>query len=198
MIKQCKNCGSEYEAPNWRDSQFCARTCYTEYRRHRLTRPGQIHLGNDFWSLVDEEDAVALRDGAVWYMVKGQYPRKQSGRGDDLLNRHIMERILGRKLTLDELVDHKNGNNLDNRRHNLRLSDKSTNGINRHKPTHSKTGFRGVSLTKAKGRYKAWITFHGVSISIGTFSDLEESAWYRDQWAIALFEDYATLNFEYV
>lgn len=64
------------------------------------------------------------------------------------IHRVIMSRMIGRTIEPREHVDHLNGDKLDNRRENLRLTDNSGNQQNKHKVV-SKTGYIGVDK---KGR----------------------------------------------
>lgn len=60
-----------------------------------------------------------------------------------LFHRIIMARKTGRALSQREHVDHINGDRLDNRRENLRLTDNTGNCKNRHKIL-AKSGYIGV------------------------------------------------------
>lgn len=51
-------------------------------------------------------------------------------------HRIVMETALGRRLTRDELVHHKNGNGLDNRLENLELMTKRGHGLHHGGPGH--------------------------------------------------------------
>lgn len=55
------------------------------------------------------------------------------------------------------LLDHVNGNRSDNRLSNLRLSTDAQNTYNRPAQHNNTSGFKGVSLIKSSGRYRATI-----------------------------------------
>lgn len=82
------------------------------------------------------------------------------------------------------VVDHINGNPLDNRRSNLRWATHSENARNRG--ASSATGYKGVSRT-AHGRYTA-------TINLGTFDTAEEAAAAYDAIARDLHGEFACLN----
>lgn len=77
------------------------------------------------------------------------------------------------------LVDHINGNGLDNRRCNLRIATKSLNGLNCGKRRNNKSGYKGV-FRHTSGRWATMIRIKNKSVHIGYFDTAEEaSAAYR-------------------
>ena len=72
-------------------------------------------------------------------------------------------------------IDHANGEKSDNRIENLRAADHSQNQANTaNRPTES--GFRGVRLVPATGRWAARIYVAGQEIRIGTFDTPQEAS----------------------
>lgn len=92
-----------------------------------------------------------------------------------------------------QLVDHINGDGLDNRRANLRLCNHTQNMRNRRVARTNKTGFKGVLL--AEGRYRVSITEDGRQVSLGGFGDPITAARAYDLGAIERFGEFARLNF---
>lgn len=91
-----------------------------------------------------------------------------------------------------EIVDHINGNGLDNRRENLRIATAQLNSVNRRSYTPS-SGYRGVV---ARGnRWQASISIKRRFKSLGYFGDAESAARAYDAAAIAEFGEFAVLNF---
>lgn len=72
------------------------------------------------------------------------------------------------------LVDHIDGNTLDNRRENLRAVDHSANSINQHTPPRALCGVRGV--TAARTRFRAQLRRHGRMVHLGCFDTVSEAA----------------------
>lgn len=94
-----------------------------------------------------------------------------------------------------EIVDHINGNIYDNRRENLRIGNKSTNGSNlRHLPIHNTSGFKGVAFDKVNNKWRAQIQVNGKSIKIGRFKDKIDAAKAYDEAAIKYFGEFACTN----
>lgn len=73
-----------------------------------------------------------------------------------------------------DLVDHIDGDTLNNRPDNLRLATKSSNNWNRICNTNSSTGVKGVRLHKS-GKYEARLMCNGISYYLGVFITLEEA-----------------------
>ena len=76
----------------------------------------------------------------------------------------------------DLIVDHINGNGLDNRRCNLRLVSNSENTRNQTIKNNNTSGYKGVSLYKATGRWCAKICVEGKQYFLGYFDTPEEAS----------------------
>ena len=73
------------------------------------------------------------------------------------------------------VIDHRDGNPLNNRFSNLRLSTRSENGANR-RPTRSNTsGFKGVAARRRTGKWTAQITKDGRRHYLGSFASAEDA-----------------------
>lgn len=75
-----------------------------------------------------------------------------------------------------EQVDHKNHNKLDNRRENLRICNNQQNHANRPLDKNNTSGFRGVSLHKETGKWRASIQYNGKKISLGLYNNIKKAA----------------------
>ena len=74
------------------------------------------------------------------------------------------------------VVDHINGNSLDNRRLNLRIVKQQQNIRNRGgAQSNSKSGIRGVYWHKQRNKWASTIRHNGKNISLGLYDDIEEA-----------------------
>ena len=91
------------------------------------------------------------------------------------------------------IVDHINGNGLDNRRSNLRIATRQQNTFNSvHKGGTSK--YKGVALDKESGLWRAYIAKNGKRTWLGRFPDELSAAIAYDKAAKDMFGEYAKLN----
>ena len=102
----------------------------------------------------DEVDAELVDAHKSWHMVNGYVQtevgnRKLGTRAYLRLHRLIMQP------GPNEIVDHINRDPLDNRRENLRIADKSKNGMNRGPQVNNTSGFKGVSFHAKTGKWVA-------------------------------------------
>lgn len=147
---------------------------------------------------VDPEDADLALD--TWYVNDKGYVIRRTARPRRLIvrmHRIIMRRVLGRELERWELVDHLNGDRLDNRRANLRLCNNSQNGFNRDVPAHNKTGYKGVSWNTyrtAPRPFQASITVNRRKIYLGSYATAQEAARAYDAAARQLAGEFARGN----
>lgn len=105
------------------------------------------------------------------------------------LHRVILERMLGRPLMKGEVVDHINGDGLDNRESNLRLANIIQNSQNAHLSKANKTGFKGVTFRR--NRYRATIRANGKDIELGLFRTAEDAGEAYRKAAALYFGDFA-------
>ena len=93
-----------------------------------------------------------------------------------------------------QLVDHRNGDGLDNRRCNLRVCDKRGNNQNVRLRADNTSGYKGVHFYVQRNRYSAYIYTHGRRVSLGNFDRAEEAAHAYNIAARILHGEYARLN----
>lgn len=73
------------------------------------------------------------------------------------------------------VIDHINQNKLDNRKVNLRITNKSINAFNTKMRVDNTSGYRGVSWDKEKNKWCARITINGKQRQIGRYSDIDDA-----------------------
>lgn len=124
-----------------------------------------------------------------WYISNG-YPASRSNGG---LFIKLTRLLLG--LEGEDDVDHIDGNPLNNVRENLRVVSHADNMKNVKLRRTTKTGFKGVSFIRAKGKYHAQIQCDTTHHHLGYFNNPEEAARAYDKAARFYFGEYACLNF---
>ena len=147
--------------------------------------------GSERPMLVDAEDAHQFDGFELWLHTKGYALRKLSMKTAGTFA-HVV--IFG-EAPVGFVVDHKNGDRLDNRRSNLRLATLSQNAANQRRSVRSKSGYIGVTQS-GKASWRASIHV-GTNRVIGYFATPEEAARARDRAALEEWGEFATLNFPY-
>lgn len=79
------------------------------------------------------------------------------------------------------VVDHIDGNGLNNTWANLRLVDHRGNACNQKLRSTNSTGVNGVSWDKSMGKFEVYVWDHGTKRHIAYTDDLEEAAALREQ-----------------
>lgn len=149
---------------------------------------------------------VALVDDADYELIKGYRWRATPDVGRRTVYAVASIREEGRKRAVwmhrlitaapvDSLVDHVNGDGLDNRRSNLRPCSAKQNTRNRRRHENNTTGFKGVAQDKRDGRYRAYIMVDGAQVALGGFACPLRAARAYDRAAAEHFGEFASLNF---
>jgi hypothetical protein len=141
------------------------------------------------YALIDEQDAslAELR----WHLGSGGYARRLEKGKWTFMHRVIMQAPAGFE------VDHINRNRLDNRRCNLRLTDRGGNARNCKRNRRNTSGYKGVHRVGQGGRWAAVIKYEGETFHLGVCATAEEAAVTYDLAAMALHGEFAAPNFSY-
>ena len=117
---------------------------------------------------IDLEDYEKIKD-ITWTRSDKDYVIASRIYGYIELSRYILDCSKGDGV----IVDHINGDISNNRKYNLRKTNKSINSLNRNPKGNGKLKTLGVR--KSKNRYEARIKANGEDIFIGSFLTLEEA-----------------------
>jgi frataxin-like iron-binding protein CyaY len=149
----------------------------------------QIKLTYKRVALIDDED-YELISKYHWYTDYAKsgliYARTNSG--------IRMHRLI---LSVEDHIDHIDGNGLNNQKLNLRVATYSQNAMNRRKKSHTSSRFKGVHFDSNTGKWRAQIQYKGKTFHMGSFDSEEEAATKYDLAAIDLFGEFARTNFDY-
>lgn len=159
----------------------------------------KVPLSRGLFALVSAEDYdrvmahkwMARLEKRTWYAIR-DLPREpgRKYRSKEKLHRFIMG------AGPDVLVDHRDGDGLNNTRGNLRTASPGENNRNIRKPAHGLTSsFKGVSWHPKAQKYQATIRFNRKNHYLGLFADPVDAAWAYDREARKLHGDFACCNF---
>lgn len=134
--------------------------------------------------LVDDED----------YEFMSLFPWRAKKDGEGRYYAHAT--IVAHKLLADyKLVDHVDGNGLNNTRVNLRSATDQQNSWNRGLRSDSRTGYKGVSSRRGGKGFVARIQVEGKRKFLGWFHNPVDAAKAYDAAALEHFGEFARLNF---
>jgi len=140
-------------------------------------------LANDI-PLEKAKELFVIRNSMLYWQIKPNKSRDISKPITRILNDsgYIGVEYKGRKyrvhrimyqlyheveLNPNQYIDHIDMNVTNNSIENLRLCDKSTNGMNRTKQANNSTGFKGVTYHKSAGKYMAQLEHNNKRYYLG-------------------------------
>jgi len=170
---QCKECRSELDRVAYRKKNPIQNTdniiINSKHGVLAIDVSTPTHPGKTM--LVDEEDYNRVRPTCGRVLVK------ECGSGMIYCVTNINGKLIKfHKLIIDgEIIDHINGNTLNNRRNNLRSCTNSQNMMNRMEQTNSKSGFSGVIFDKRSKKWRSYIKKDGKQRHLGFFKELSDA-----------------------
>ena len=136
--------------------------------------------------------SYAPEEGAFYWLVDNQHPKARKGMRAGRVNAlgraqigldnkqifvHRLVWLFETGVWHDAMIDHINGDPLDNRFQNLRLSNHKLNGQNQkaHRPKNKSTQLIGSSWHKGCNRFIAFIKLDGKRKHLGYFDTAAEA-----------------------
>lgn len=158
------------------------------------TETREIPLTRGYVAIVDAADYDRVASHK-WYVdpigrtvYAGTYLRRANGKNVKVrLHRFLLDAQPG------QLVDHRDGNGLNNTRVNIRLCEKRDNQRNQAKHCDSKCRYKGVFTSG--NRYRVQMRVLDRVLYLGSFGTQEEAARAYDASAKEHFGEFARLNF---
>ena len=149
-----------------------------------------------FWVYIDREDFERV-NRLMWRpspSPAGVYAHAMSIYGIPAHHKPMHRFIM--KAERGQIVDHINGNTLDNRKENLRIVTAQQNSQNRLRTVSpgKTSNFKGVSWNKQRQKWFAGIRADGVTHRLGFFDDEIEAALAYDAAAKIHHGEYARTN----
>ena len=192
------DCGNEVcvSAHNLRSGATKSCGCYARDQSAKSGRNNKKY--NKFDLEYAEYGICTMTDGTQFIFDKEDYPKikdicwhLQKGYVVGLLNgtRENLQRFLT-SAPNGYVVDHINGDRLDNRKCNLRICKQSENSKNRKINKNNQTGYTGVQFYKRYGKWLAAIKVNYKKKYLGYFDKIEDAIFARKQAEILYFGEF--------
>jgi hypothetical protein len=155
----------------------------------------EIQLTQGKVAIVDDEDYDYLNQWKWFannmngkFYVKKKITVSKNKQTDIYMHRFIMKPNKGM------VIDHLDGNTLNNQKNNLRICTHAENMRNSKIPINNKSGYKGVSYQENRNTYRAQIKFNNKTINIGDFIDPIDAARAYNEVALKYHGEFAHIN----
>lgn len=151
----------------------------------------KIPVGKKEYALVDDSDYEKL-SGYKWsfsdsYAVNWTWKDSKNGRIK-------MEHVILGKPGKGMVIDHINGNRLDNQRSNLRVCTRAENNKNRGMNSNNTSGYKGVYWNDIGKKWQVFICINQKPTHMGLFKTKKEAALAYNEAAKEHYGEFARLN----
>lgn len=144
--------------------------------------------------MVDDEDFESLSNYR-WYAAKSKYvyyARRGIWTGSKMVLLSMHRTIM--KAQPGQVVDHKDGNTLNNQKSNLRFCTYVQNNANRISKRGSGSIYKGVHWHKGSEAWRANIGVNKKQLALGSFQTEEDAARAYNTAAASIYGEFAKLN----
>lgn len=149
----------------------------------------EIKLSQNKVTQVDDSDFEYLSQ-FKWFAVNYHnhfYACTEIKAKQCLMHRMILKACKG------QIIDHADGNGLNNQRKNIRFCNHSQNAVNRIKRSGR---YKYLGIWHSDNRIRAGVRVNGKLINLGSFKSEIEAAIAYDQAALKYFGEFANPNFK--
>lgn len=140
-------------------------------------------------TIIDAEDHAKVKNHKWALQSNGYVTAKNKGKSI-----YLSALVLGVNATIRSVVDHMDGDTLNNRKGNLRHCTTQQNFFNQCIRSNNTSGFKGVFWDKRLKKWRARIKINYVGKHLGCFPTKEEAAVAYNQAAIENYGEFARLN----
>lgn len=158
----------------------------------------EIHLTQGKVALVDDEDFEYLNQfkwclrgtglGNFYAIRAFRKSKKNNITGSISMHRQLMKPEKG------YVIDHLDGNTLNNQKTNLRICTQSDNCKNQKMSINNKCGYKGVCQQKNSKKFISQICYNNKKIYLGSFISIIDAARAYNEAAIKYHGEFANLN----
>jgi len=149
------------------------------------------------FALVDDGDYEKL-NRHKWYATEPYegkiYAHRRQRIDDKTIAFHMHVVIIGK--VEGKITDHRNGNGLDNQRHNLRHCTHKENIRNQGINVANTSGYKGVCWNRWRNKWQSNIKYNNKTLHLGLFTCLIKAAKAYDKAAKKYHGEFANLNFK--
>lgn len=149
-----------------------------------------------------KDGSIGVADGAFYNMLsKYTWDKDSNGyisasfKDNGRVYPHRLQNYIIQNIPNGYIVDHINGNKLDNRMCNLRFATIKENNANRAAKNNSSSQYKGVSFDRSRGKWISSIQIDGKTKHIGRFDNECDAAIAYDNTALKEYGEFARLNF---
>lgn len=178
------------------------RKCHEDYMSISYSKENKIEIDNNITYVYTTSNEKIIIDSEDWEKVK-PYCWYINSNGYAMGTRHRVTKsknIQLHRLIMDVLdkpdiiIDHKNGNPLDNRKCNLRKCTKAQNDYNKRMQPYNTSGVTGVTWDKSRNKWQANICYKGKCIHLGRFTNKQDAINARKQGEDKYFGEFSYNN----
>lgn len=190
--KLCEVCGSNNEVQLYGKTNqlLCRRHRKQMYRHNKITDPRKSRddnvlfeykdyaiiklysrMGNFIDDVYIDKEDISLVMKYKWGLTKGHVATSDKDNKTIYLHRLIMgcERYDG------TVIDHIDGNPLNNRKENLRICTQQQNVFNHKVAKNNTSGITGVSWDKTRNKWVAQIVYNNKNYHLGRYNNKQDA-----------------------